>query len=399
MPDPLTITLGTATCPSGFQAGGVCAGLRRSGKPDLALFLCPKGASAAGVFTQNIVRAAPVDISEQHLKSTRGRARAVLINSGFANAATGEEGRKRADRTVSALASMLDCPEEETLVASTGVIGQHLPDDRLVAALPALKSGASAAGLMDAANAILTTDTCVKAVQCEARDGARAFRVAGVAKGSGMIHPNMATMLGVVLTDAQVAPHLLQTILRDATSRTFNRISVDGDTSTNDCVFALASGEAGSFPEELVRRAIERVCRELALMIVRDGEGAKKVIHVRVSEASTGAEALRVAETVAGSLLVRTAVAGGDPNWGRILAAVGRSGVKVDPERVSVFAGGVPLFEHGAPASVPREKQKQAFMGADVELEIKLAQGDATEEFFTCDLTEGYIRINADYTT
>jgi glutamate N-acetyltransferase/amino-acid N-acetyltransferase len=397
----LTITMDEehALCPRGFRAGGLSCGLRKSGKPDLALFECPKGASAAGVFTQNLLRAAPVDISQRALVTSGGRARAVMINSGCANAATGADGRARAEATVEALSGALGRPGEEFLIASTGVIGTTLQIDKMIGALPALLTASTADGLGVAAQAIMTTDTVVKKCQATVRVGARTFTVAGVAKGSGMIHPNMATMLSVILTDAAIDPDDLRGALRRAADSTFNRISVDGDTSTNDCVFALASGEAGVFHVEHVERAITAVCRSLAMKIVRDGEGAKKVIHVRVSGASSAHEADQVAEAVASSLLVRTAVAGGDPNWGRIVAAVGRSGARLDMDHIRVRAGGCALFEHGSPADTAREDLVAAFAGPDVELDIDLGNGSASAERLTCDLTEGYIRINALYTT
>jgi len=393
------VTTNTASCPAGFTAAGVTCGMRKSGKPDLALFRCDKGASAAGVFTQNIVRAAPVDLSERALRSTKGRAKAVLINSACANAATGPEGWRRAERTRDEIASALGVSSEEVLTASTGVIGVQLDADKMIAGYPKLIDAASGAGLLDAAQAIMTTDLVRKVAEVRVAHEGRSLHVAGVAKGSGMIHPNMATMLSVVMTDAAVDPDALDAMLRSATNRTFNCISVDGDTSTNDCVFALASGEAGAFPEEVVAEAIERVCRSLALQIVRDGEGAKKVVHVRCVGAPSDDDARAVARTVGGSLLVRTAIAGGDPNWGRIVAAVGRSGVDFDLDRLRVLAGGVPLFERGAPADSSHDDQAKAFAGPDVELEIRLDAGEGTAEYFTCDLTEGYIHINADYTT
>jgi glutamate N-acetyltransferase/amino-acid N-acetyltransferase len=393
------LTTETASCPRGFEAGGVTCGMRRSGKPDLALFRCAKGAAAAGVFTQNIVRAAPVDLAEQSLAASRGRAKAVMINSACANAATGPEGRARAERTRAKMAAALGVHEREVLTASTGVIGVQLAEDKMVANYPALLDAVSDRGLIQAATAIMTTDTIMKVAEVKVEHEGRTLHVAGVAKGSGMIHPNMATMLGVVLTDADIAPDALDQTLRRAADRTFNSISVDGDTSTNDCVFALASGEAGAFPEQLVSEAIERVCRALALQIVRDGEGAKKVIHVRCAQAATEEQARQVARTVGSSLLVRTAIAGGDPNWGRIVAAAGRAGVEFDLQRLRVLAGGVPLFQNGAPADSARDDLVNAFAGPDVELEILLDAGSASAEYFTCDLTEGYIRINAYYTT
>lgn len=394
-----TSAVSSLVCPAGFEAAGLAVGLRKSGRRDLALFLCREGASAAGVFTQNVVRAAPVTISEDNLRKSAGKCRAVLINSGMANACTGPEGYARALRTVDRLASTLRCAPEEILIASTGVIGMQMPDQKMVEAYNPLLGATSAAGLADAAAAILTTDTCEKFAEARIHHAGRTARVVGVAKGSGMIHPNMATMLGVVMTDAAVESSDLADMLRLATKRTFNRVSVDGDTSTNDCVYALASGAAGEFPRDLVHEALERVCAELALQIVRDGEGAKKVVRVRVTDAATEQDAERVAQTVASSLLVRTAIAGGDPNWGRIVAAVGRAGAPFDLDRIEVFAGGEKLFLMGAPAETPREILKKAFLGPDVEIDIRLNTGGETAEFLTCDLTEGYIRINADYTT
>ncbi|MEC9372775.1 MAG: bifunctional glutamate N-acetyltransferase/amino-acid acetyltransferase ArgJ [Planctomycetota bacterium] len=388
-----------ANCPAGFEAGGIAAGLRRSGKPDLAIFRCAKGAAAAGVFTQNAVRAAPVDISEGHLRVSGGRTKAIMINSACANAATGPMGFERAQKTLGALAESVNCEREEVLIASTGVIGVQLPDEKMIEAYPALLDSCGAGGLSDASNAILTTDTCAKACEAKVTWKGKTLHVAGVAKGSGMIHPNMATLLGVVMTDADVDSKSLQKMLVRITDRTFNRISVDGDTSTNDCVFAMASGEAGEFPEEIVEEALERVCRELALKIVRDGEGARKFIHVRVTGGACRGDAEKVAATVGGSLLVRTAVAGGDPNWGRILAAIGRAGAPVDIDALKVFAGGALLFENGGPAATDREELVAAFAGPEVLLEIDLGAGEAEAEFFTCDLTEGYIKINAYYTT
>jgi len=393
-----TLETGRAECPVGFQAGGVHAGLRRSGKRDLALFLCPKGAAAAGVFTQNLLRAAPVEISERHLKAAQGRAKAVLINSACANAATGAEGFRRAERMAAAVSERFGAPMEETLIASTGVIGAQLPIEQIIKGLDALEMATSEAGLQLAAESIMTTDLVSKSAQVTLRAGERTITIAGVAKGSGMIHPNMATMLGVVLTDADVDPDALQRSLRSATDRTFNRISVDGDTSTNDCVFAMASGEAGAIPQEVLDFGLELICRDLAMQIVKDGEGAQKVIRVIANGAEEEIHAAQVAETVARSMLVRTAVAGGDPNWGRILAAIGRAGAPVDLDTIEVLAGGISLYCDGAPAS-ERSALVEAFAGPEVEIEIRLNAGDHRAEYLTCDLTEGYIRINALYTT
>lgn len=394
-----TLDTTRATCPRGFVASGLACGLRKSGKPDLALFLAPAGASVAGVFTKNLLCAAPVTLSKQHLSRCAGVGRAVLINSGCANAATGAEGEANAMAMASIAATEIGCAVEEVLIASTGVIGPQLEIEKIRAAMPALAEGASALHLDQASEAILTTDTCEKAAEAFVTVDGRTFHVAGVAKGSGMIHPNMATMLGVIMTDAAVAPEALQRMLSGATNRTFNRVSVDGDTSTNDCVYAMASGEAGEFPEDVVAEAIERIARELALKIVRDGEGAKKVIHVHVADALTEDEADLVARAVGSSLLVRTAIAGGDPNWGRIAAAAGRSGAPLDMNQIVIRVGGMSIFEDGAPTGLPRERLAPAFAGPDVFIDISLGRGQADATYLTCDLTEGYIKINAYYTT
>jgi len=393
-------------CPAGFIAHGVRAGIKPSGRPDLAVVLCPPGAAAAAMLTRNIVRAAPLEVSAAHLATSGDDIRALLVNAGCANAATGPEGRRRAERCAAAVASAVGCQFEQVLLNSTGVIGVQLPVEKIEAALPELVSGASAEGITAAEEAILTTDTRVKHAEAEgqARHGGR-FRVVGFAKGAGMIHPSMApalphaTMIAVLLTDAQVEPRALQTLLEECAESTFHRISIDGDTSTNDSVFALASGVAGAaLPGELQRAALE-VCRSLALQIARDGEGARKLVAVHVKGAATPEDALSAARTVAMSLLVRTAVAGGDPNWGRILAALGRSGARLTIERCGVTADGVVLFEHGAPRAVPPEQRGRIFAGSEVLIEIDLGIGRGEDRFWTCDLTEEYIRVNAEYTT
>lgn len=395
----LRVDLSGAECPAGFLAGGISCGIKASGADDLAVIIAEKPASAAGLFTRNLVRAAPIEVSEGNLRASRGKIRAILINSGCANAATGEEGRRRAERTVRELATRLGCQPYEILVNSTGVIGEHLPDDKISAGLPRLLKQANSSGLADAMRAIMTTDTRPKMVQVRGEHDGRTFTVAGIAKGAGMIHPNMATMIGVLLTDAEVEPPALDRMLRRAADKSFHRISVDGDTSTNDSVFALASGDAGPVPEPLIEEALTIAARELAIKIVMDGEGAAKLIHVRVSGARNGEDALRIAQTVAGSMLVRTAIAGGDPNWGRIIAAVGRSGAAVDPHRMAVRANGVAMFAHGAPADTPLAQQQRVFQQSTIVLDIDLGLGSACDEFFTCDLTEEYVKINSHYRT
>jgi glutamate N-acetyltransferase/amino-acid N-acetyltransferase len=247
--------------------------------------------------------------------------------------------------------------------------------------------------------AIMTTDTRPKMAQVRMQHNARTLHVAGIAKGAGMIHPNMATMISVIMTDADMQSRELDGMLRRATDKSFHRITVDGDTSTNDSVFALASGEAGAFPAQLVKDAITAVARELALMVVKDGEGARKLIHVKVDEARNQREALQIAQTIASSLLVRTAVTGGDPNWGRILAAIGRSSIAIDIAKIRILANDVPLFENGAPSSSPLKDRQRAFAAESVMIQVQLGLGVGGDEFFTCDLTEGYVEVNSHYMT
>ena len=399
MTDPTRLACVAVACPVGFSASRLACGIKPTGDAELALICCEQVANVAAVFTQNLVRAAPIEISAQHLQRSGGRIRALLINSGIANAATGPEGIRSAQQTVDALAAALECEDERILINSTGVIGEPLPANKIVQAIPSLVDSCTSDGLMDAAKAIMTTDTVPKTIEVPIHHQGRTAQIVGIAKGSGMIHPNMATMIAVLMTDAIVEPNELDSILRFAVERSFQRISVDGDTSTNDSVFAMASGRAGAFPGELIQVGMTEAARELAIMLVRDGEGAQKLIQVRVTGARTNSDALQVARTVAMSSLVRTAVAGGDPNWGRILAAIGRSGVDLDLSRLVVSAGDVPLFRNGSPASVDIDCQQQAFHGPDVKLQIDLGSGDAAEEFFSCDLTEQYVHIDATYTT
>lgn len=392
-------------CPAGFLANGVRAGIKVSGKPDLALIHAPQGATAAAMLTRNLVRAAPLEVTAKHLAASAHDIRALLINAGCANAATGAEGMDRAARSVRALANRLDCSEAQVLVNSTGVIGQQLPIDRLESALPALVDGADTQGLVRAAEAIMTTDTRMKIVSIDAGTARAPFRVTGIAKGAGMIHPDLApavphaTMIVALLTDAVATPDALQSSLAAACERSVHRISIDGDTSTNDAVFALASGVSKVDDRSALEAAITEALRQLAMAIVRDGEGATKLIHVEVTGAVDQSDALRVARTVATSMLVRTAVAGGDPNWGRLLAAIGRSGARVDLATVRVQADGVELYARGGPAPITPAQRSTIFKNEQVEISIDLGLAHARDEFFTCDLTEEYVRVNAEYTT
>ena len=387
------------TAPAGFLASGIHCGIRRD-HTDLALVVSEYEASAAAVFTRNLVQAAPVVLSRQALESSGGRAQAIVINSGNANACTGEQGDRAARRSAEALAGLLDLPTDRVLVASTGVIGPQLPVDRLIDKLPRAIAALSVEGGADAAEAILTTDTHRK--ECARRvDGpGGSYTIGGMVKGSGMIHPDMATTLAFVTTDAVVPAGALGAILRRATERSFNRLTVDGDTSTNDMIAVLANGvtrvEASAEGFEL---ALTEVLVELARAVARDGEGATRLITVRVTGAAAEPEALAVARTIAGSLLVKTAVYGADANWGRIAAAAGRAGVALRPEALTVMINGLTVLSPGF-VSDYSEKEASARLAEDeVVLEVDLGAGAAEATTWTCDLTGDYVDINASYRT
>jgi glutamate N-acetyltransferase/amino-acid N-acetyltransferase len=403
--------------PRGFRLAGVACGLKkrgRAGKPlDLALIVSEGRAVTAGVFTTNRFAAAPIVVCRDHLERSLGQARGVVINSGCANAATGPEGERRARAVAAAAARLVDCRPEEILVASTGVIGRPLAHRRLVGALPAARRALSheSAGLGAAARAIMTTDTRPKIRCAEAVLGGRTVTVTGFAKGSGMIHPRMATMLAFILTDASVHPRLLVRLLREAVRDSFNAISVDGDCSTNDTVLLMASGAAthrallrsGPHEQPFVR-ALRAVCRALALDIVTDGEGARRILEVEVTGAPSETAADRVARSIANSPLVKTALAGGDPNWGRILSAAGAAGIDFSPAGVSMNIGDVPVVRRGR--AVPSGNGarngnglRHLFATPRVRVRLDLASGPGRAVLWTCDLTRRYIDINARYTT
>ena len=407
--------------PRGFRLAGVPCGLKgpaRGRQPlDLALIVSERRAATAGVFTTNRFAAAPIGVCRDHLERSLGQARGVVVNSGCANAATGPEGERRARAVAAAASRLLGCLPEEILVASTGVIGRPLAHRRMVAALPAARRALSsgAAGLGAAARAIMTTDTRPKIRCAEAVLGGRTVTVTGFAKGSGMIHPRMATMLAFLLTDASLHPRLLERLLREAVRESFNAISVDGDCSTNDTVLLLAGGGAGGRAvlqigrhEEPFVRAVRAVCRALALDIVTDGEGARRILEVEVTGAPSGTGADRVARSIANSPLVKTALAGGDPNWGRILSAAGAAGVEFSPARVSMHIGDVPVVRRGqavVPANGARNGRRNGnglrrlFTGPRVRVRLDLDSGRGRAVVWTCDLTRRYIDINAHYTT
>ncbi len=377
----------------GIRAAGVAAGLKRSGKLDLALVAADRPIAAAAVQTTNQVRAAPVEVTERHVAD--GRARAVLLNAGNANVCTGPDGLAVAEESARATAQALGCDPGDVLVCSTGVIGVPLAREPFIPAIPGLVTALSGRGGTDAARAIMTTDTVPKEAAIRIDGGGV---VGGMAKGSGMIAPEFATMLCVVTTDADLGPDELQEHLRGAVARTFERISIDGCRSTNDAVILLST-RATPVPTASFAMALEAVCGELAESLVRDGEGATRLIRVAVTGSETEHGALGAARAIAGSALVKTAVAGGDPNWGRVMAAIGAGPTKIDPARVDVAFGAVTVCRGGTVAEFDEAKAAAELGGPDVHLAVDLGLGTAEAEVLTCDLTHGYISINADYRT
>ncbi len=383
--------------PKGFLASGVRAGIRKK-RPDLGLIVAEDGANAAAVFTKNRFQAAPVVLSKSALKKSGGRVKAVVVNAGCANAVTGTEGTNAAKRVRTRAAELLRCPEEEVFLASTGVIGVVLPDKKVRESLPDSITRLSTGGADAFSQAILTTDVGPKVAQATYTMGGKRGRVVGIAKGAGMIHPNMATMLAFVLTDANVAPAALQKSLKIAVDQSFNAISVDGDTSTNDTVLVLASGKLDATGDLAdFQRALNDVCRELAWLIVRDGEGATRVMELEVRGARSDRDAKIAAHAVATSPLVKTALHGGDPNWGRILAALGRSGARFSVKKVSLNAGRVQLVANGEPVAYREKDAAKVFARERVPIVLDLGAGNASTVVLASDLGHDYVSINADY--
>ncbi len=385
--------------PKGFTASGVRAGIRKK-RPDLGLIVADDGATAAAVFTQNRFLAAPVVLSKAALKSSGGRVKAVVVNAGCATAITGTPGLDAAKRVRTRAAELLRCPENEVFLASTGVIGVVLPDKKVRDFLPDAVSRLSTGGIDALSHAILTTDVGPKVAQATFTIGGKRGRLVGVAKGAGMIHPNMATMLAFVMTDAAVEPSVLQKMLKTAVDGSFNSISVDGDTSTNDTVLLLASGKLGNAANADLadfQRALNTLCRNLAWMIVRDGEGAIRVMEIEVTGAKTDRDAKLAAHAIATSPLVKTALHGGDPNWGRILAAVGRSGARFSLRKISLHAGTIALVVNGEPAAYREKDAAKVFARERVPLRIDLGGGKASAVVLSCDLGHDYVSLNADY--
>lgn len=392
------------TFAKGFQAGGVKAGIKKSGKDDLAVIYTEKAAVVAGTFTQNLVAAAPVFVSKEVAK--RGTARAIVVNAGCANACTGEQGLTDARLMALLTAEELGIGAEEVFVASTGVIGVNMPMDKVKKGIKAAVQALSAEGSDAASKAIITTDTYTKSGAFEFELGGKTVRIGGIAKGSGMIHPNMATMLCFITTDAAIDSALLQTALSKAIQTSFNMVSVDGDTSTNDMVVVMANGLAGNaeITEENAEyakffAALDALCVGLAQMVARDGEGATKFLTVNVTGAVDFEDAKKVAMAVAKSPLVKTAFFGEDANWGRIICAAGYAGARMDPDQTTVSIGGVDVFKDGTGAKFDENALKAAMASHDITLDISLGLGEEKATVWTCDLSYEYVKINGEYHT
>lgn len=391
------------TAPLGFRAAGLHCGIKKAGVLDLALVVSDRSGPIGGVFTTNRVVAAPVALDRLHLR--HGVGRAILINSGNANACTGRPGMAAAQRTAAVVARTLGIPIHEVFIGSTGVIGRPLPVDRIIKAVPALVERVSSLGGLSAARAILTTDLEPKAIARRARINGRTVIIGGMAKGSGMIHPAMATMLGYLTTDAAITRTALQRALTQAVDDSFNCISVDGDTSTNDTVLCLANGLAGNRPItegtsafRQFARLLTEACQPLALAICRDGEGVTKVVRIEVEGAGTTLQARQVANTIGTSNLVKTALFGEDANWGRVMAAVGRAGVTINPAKINVSFGGVPMVRNGVGLGPSAERRiAKVFHRKEFTIQVKLGQGHHRSHLWTTDLSYDYVRINASY--
>ncbi len=401
MPDTPTPSL-----PCGFRAAGVAANIKKTGQPDLALIMSDRECSGAALFTTNKVKAAPVMRDMAIMQDHASTLRALVINSGCANACTGEQGLRDVDETAQLVASALGgtVTAEQVFVMSTGVIGVPLPMDRLRAAIPLAASELDTLGLLRTAHAIMTTDTVPKVASKQGRINGNTFTVSGIAKGSGMIHPNMATMLSVVMTDAAISADQLRLLLSKAADLSFHRISIDGDTSTNDTLLILANGVSGVTVEteeqqEQFGDVLNTVCQSLARQMARDGEGATKLITLEITGARDEGMASTVGRTIARSPLVKTAFYGEDANWGRVIAAAGYSGEDVNPQLMSLWFGPVLVFQNGIPAQYSEQEATQAIQPREVQVRLDLGLGDASATIWTCDLSHEYVTINGRYRT
>lgn len=393
---------GGISAPAGFLAAGVHAGIKKK-KKDIALIVSETPAISAGVFTQSLTRAACVDVDQQQLKQSQ-YASAILINSGNANACTGKRGYKNALQTIETTAVALGVPTKHVLVSSTGVIGQFLPMDKITLGIFEAVKQLRKGGNNDAAEGICTTDTFIKEIAVEFELGGRTVRIGGTAKGSGMIAPNMATMLAFITTDAALPRPLLQKALKQATDMSFNRITVDGDTSTNDMVLMLANGMSGNVPLkegtpafQKFYDALEYVLITLSKLIVKDGEGATKFVEITVKGARIHTDAEQAARTIANSNLVKTAIHGEDANWGRILAAVGRSGINFKPEKTEIYFDNVRILGNNYDISFSEARAKKVLKKKEIIITVDLHSGKSSATFWTCDLSKKYVDINASY--
>jgi glutamate N-acetyltransferase/amino-acid N-acetyltransferase len=392
--------------PAGFAFSAVVAGIKVSGRPDLALAEAVSGAAAAALFTKNRVVAAPVEVGRAALLSTGGWVRAVVVNSGNANCATGRAGIQACERVCREAGNLLGVPAAEIFPSSTGIIGVRLPAEKIRAKLPELMAARTASenGVLAFAHALMTTDTRSKIACARFRAGAKEVTVLGIAKGAGMIHPQLATMLVYLFTDVGASARELRPLLREACDDSLNCMSIDGDTSTNDTVLLLASGASRARVRDGNTRkkfsaALGDVCESLAEQIVSDGEGVQHVIRLFIEQARSREEALTVARTIAHSALVKTAWAGADPNWGRILAAVGRCGAPIDPSRVQIFIGTQRVCRNGIACAFNERQAHRTLAQPDCDIRVKLRRGQHSVRFLTTDLTAEYVRINADYST
>ncbi|MBU1784845.1 MAG: bifunctional glutamate N-acetyltransferase/amino-acid acetyltransferase ArgJ, partial [Candidatus Omnitrophica bacterium] len=387
--------------PKGFLANGIHCGLKKKRK-DLSLFYSEKKCKCAALFTTNVVKAAPLILSEQVLKANDKNIRAIIVNSGNANCMTGKRGIRDAAKMVKSAALALSIPEDSVVVSSTGVIGKPMNMEPVVSGMTELVRGLSPNGLIPAAEGILTTDRFYKISTRVFPAGDKKVTMVGVAKGAGMIEPNMATMLCYIMTDAAISARALKKALQLANKDSFNSITVDGDMSTNDTVMVLANGEAGNQTingagknYKAFQRNLEEVMLDLAKMIVRDGEGASKLVQVSIRGAKTALDARKAARSIADSLLTKCAISGGDPNWGRVASSVGSSGIKFDPDKIDVILDGVVFFSRGRAACPAAGKLKKVFKGKNVSIEVYLHRGDAEAVMYTCDISKKYITINS----
>lgn len=392
------------TFPKGFKAAGVKAGIKKSGNLDLALIYTEKEAAVAGVFTQNAVAAAPVIVSREVVKG--GKAHAIVANAGCANACTGETGLANARKMAALAAAEVGCASDEVLVGSTGIIGVNLPMDKLEAGIKAAAAELSEDGSKNAGNAIITTDTYSKACSCEVEIGGQAVRFGAIAKGSGMIQPNMATMLCYITTDANISSQLMQKALSEIVEVSFNMISVDGDMSTNDTVLVLANGASGAAeitdgsPEyDKFYATLKEICQELSKRIAADGEGATKFLTINVSGTKTFEDAKTVAMSIAKSPLVKTAFFGEDPNWGRVICAVGYAGIPMVPEKTVIKFGGVPVYANGLGAEFNEDDIHKVMAEHDIVIDVEMGMGDAKATVWSCDFSYEYVKINGEYHT